>query len=220
MPNDDVRLFIAVDIPQGLKAGLINVVERLATDKWDVVRWVRAESFHITIKFIGETAGGKVEAIGKTMAAVAAQQQPFSLTLGGIGFFPSGVNANHIYVGISGNLAALGKLQRDTEAAMLAVGYTAEGKAFKPHITIGRLRREATRQQRDDAVRRALALQLGVLGSFTATGLHLMRSTLAAGGSIYDEVCFAQFPSVLLLWYDVCACLIVAASGIISPTSE
>lgn len=193
MAEDEVRLFVAVDIPRQLKDALLVVQERLSLERWDPVRWVRPDGFHITVKFIGETPASKVDAIQQAISNVAAKARPFSLTLGGMGFFPSGANANHIYVDLSGDFAALHNLQRDTEAALTRLGYAAEGKPFKPHITLGRLRKEATREQREAAVQRALDLHLGTLGSFNADGLRLMRSTLARGGSIYEEVHFAAF---------------------------
>jgi 2'-5' RNA ligase len=196
MPEDEVRLFIAVDIPLKLKNDLLALQERLALERWDAVRWVRPDGFHITVKFLGETPARKVPAIEQALSAVATRTRTFSLTLGGIGFFPNGANANHIYVGLSGDFAALHNLQRATEAALHALGYPQEGKAFKPHITLGRLRKEATHEQRAEAVQRALALHLGTLGSYSAEGLLLMRSTLARGGSIYEETYFAPFRQV------------------------
>lgn len=193
MPEDSLRLFVAIDIPRPLKDALIGVTERLALERWDPVRWVRPEGFHITIKFLGDTSTSLIPAIEQAIVTLAGQQRRFDLTLGGMGFFPSGANANHIYVGLSGNLAALGNLQQAAEAAFASLGYMVENKPFKPHITLGRLRKEATREQRDDAVRRALALGLGTIGSFSADGLRLMRSTLASGGSIYAEMRLAAF---------------------------
>ena len=193
MPEAEFRLFVAIEIPPKLKDALIGVTERLALERWDPVRWVRPEGFHITIKFLGDTPSSRVPAIEQAIATLANQQPRFDLILGGMGFFPSGANANHIYVGLSGDLAALNNLQRAADSAFANLGYARENKPFKPHITLGRLRKEATREQRDDAVSRALALGLGTVGSFSADGLHLMRSTLAAGGSIYEEMRFAGF---------------------------
>ncbi len=193
MPETALRLFVAIDIPKPLKDALISITERLTLEHWDPVRWVRPEGFHITIKFLGDTPASRVSTIEQAIANLASQQPRFDLTLGGMGFFPSGANANHIYVGLSGDLAALDNLQRAAEAAFASLGYVPENKPFKPHITLGRLRKEATLEQRDDAVRHALALGLGTVGSFSADGLRLMRSTLAAGGSIYEEMRFAGF---------------------------
>ncbi len=193
MPETALRLFVAIEIPPKLKDALIGVTARLALERWDAVRWVRPEGFHITIKFLGDTPASRVPAIEQAIATLASQQPRFDLTLGGMGFFPSGANANHIYVGLGGDLAALNSLQRASEAAFASLGYASENKPFKPHITLGRLRKEATREQRDDAVSRAIAIGLGTVGSFSADGLRLMRSTLAAGGSIYEEMRFAGF---------------------------
>jgi len=193
MPEAELRLFVAIDLPAVLKDKLIAITERLRLPGYDAVRWVRPDSFHITIKFLGETPASDIPAIEQAIVALAARQRRSDLIIGGLGFFPSGANANHIYVGISGDLAALSSLHRAAEAAFAKLGYAPENKSFKPHITLGRLRKEATREQHDAAVQRALALHLATLGSFTADGLRLMRSTLALGGSIYEEMQFAPF---------------------------
>jgi RNA 2',3'-cyclic 3'-phosphodiesterase len=193
MPEAELRLFVAIDLPAALKDKLIAIADRLRLPGYDAVRWVRPDSFHITIKFLGETPVSRIPAIEQAIAALAARQRRFDLTIGGMGFFPSGANTNHIYVGISGDLATLSSLHRAAEAAFETLGYAPENKSFKPHITLGRLRKEATREQRDEAVRRALAIHLATLGSFTTDGLRLMRSTLAPGGSIYEQVRFVPF---------------------------
>ncbi len=200
MPEADLRLFVAIDLPAALKRQLIDLTNQLRQPGYDPVRWVRPDSYHITVKFLGDTPASRVPAIEQALTTLAAAQPGFDLTIGGMGFFPSGANANHIYVDIGGNLAALGQLQRATEAALAALGYSPENKPFKPHITLGRLRKEAGRDERDAAVTRALALSLGELGRFTADGLHLMRSTLAPGGSIYQEMSFAGFAAAVTLY--------------------
>jgi len=82
-----VRLFVALEIPPAVRenlAALIRDLRAIAPQP----KWVRAENLHITLKFIGEVADTKLEAIRQALGKVRSEA-PVTLDFRGLGFFPN-----------------------------------------------------------------------------------------------------------------------------------
>src|SRR5262249_36758874 len=98
-------------------------------------RWVRPESLHVTLKFIGEKPPAAVEEIQNALAGLRCES--FSLNLRGYGFFPSPGSARVFWVGISAG-PALEALAKTVDAACAQLGIPREEHAFSPHLTLAR----------------------------------------------------------------------------------
>jgi 2'-5' RNA ligase len=110
-------------------------------------------------------------------------------------------NIRVIWVGLAGDVGALASLTHRVEREIEPLGYPREKRAFFPHLTLARVRDDAGRPTREriyDAVRPLLSKSsrstdyrpdlVRAFPSFRATHLSLMRSTLAPGGAIYDQL--------------------------------
>ena len=64
-----MRLFVALDIPEPVRENLVEVRQRFTTPE-SRMKWVRSENFHVTLKFIGEVAQGKVDAFSNDLRDV------------------------------------------------------------------------------------------------------------------------------------------------------
>jgi len=104
------------------------------------VRWVRAEGFHLTLEFLGDTDEGDVPKIIRALETAAAQTAPFTLTLAGVGSF--GRPPRVLYVRVGGDLGALHALRQRVAPSTTT---------FTPHLTLGRVRQP--RPQRPSEVR-------------------------------------------------------------------
>ena len=92
-----MRVFIALDIDEAIRdhiSRFMDGVREFAPD----ARWVRPESLHVTLKFIGEKPAEAVEQVKKALAAV--QGQPVEMGFRGHGFFPTPKSARVFWVGI------------------------------------------------------------------------------------------------------------------------
>lgn len=138
-----LRAFIAVHIPDDVKQAL-NEASRLLAGRvpTGAVRWVRPEQMHLTLRFLGDTDTGKLPAIRAAMDAVAASNAPFELRLGGIGCFPNMRRPRVIWVGLSGEEARLLSLVSSLEKQLAPFGWEPEGKPFRAHLTLGRVKDE------------------------------------------------------------------------------
>jgi RNA 2',3'-cyclic 3'-phosphodiesterase len=126
-----MRLFIGLDLPWSLK-------ERLAVLGGGIpgARWVPAENYHMTLRFIGEVQPPRAEEIDLAMAALRGRA--FSLTLAGMGTFAKGGRDTQLWVGVERN-QQLDHLQSKIDNALQRAGLEPERRRFTPHVTLARL---------------------------------------------------------------------------------
>src|SRR6185503_5959 len=134
-----LRAFIAVELPLEIRQNIQHATSNLRRDTGSLIRWVAAENMHLTLKFLGDIPSANVEALTQMIHAQADSFNCFDIYLTGIGSFPSPKRPRVIYIGIHAP-AALEAFQRQIESAARRLGYTAEERAFAPHLTIGRVR--------------------------------------------------------------------------------
>jgi 2'-5' RNA ligase len=127
-----MRLFVALDLPWPLR----QRVAMLSGAGIPGARWVPAENYHMTLRFIGETPAYRAEEIDHALAALKARS--FPLTLSGVGTFARSGRATQLWVGGERN-QALEHLQSKIETALQRIGLEPERRRFAPHITLARL---------------------------------------------------------------------------------
>jgi RNA 2',3'-cyclic 3'-phosphodiesterase len=94
---------------------------------------------HLTLKFLGETTEKQISEIKEILSKVASQFHPFHFTLEGTGYFKSGLQPNVVFAGIK-NLSELESLAAGINDNLANVGFSKETRAFKPHLTLGRIK--------------------------------------------------------------------------------
>lgn len=99
-------------------------------------RWIDRDSFHITLRFIGDIDDRLAHEIAYELEGVTAR--PFSLRLKGVGVF-GGNKPHSLYAGVEEN-ADLRRLQSIHERICQVLGLDAEGRKFTPHVTLARLK--------------------------------------------------------------------------------
>ncbi|MBL7200385.1 MAG: RNA 2',3'-cyclic phosphodiesterase [Anaerolineae bacterium] len=184
---DTVRLFIAIELDQEILQRIGKLQARLKDDTPPgLVRWVRPEGIHLTLKFLGEVPTERVEAISQATRSACAPHTPLSLAIGTLGCFPNPRRPRVIWVGVDEPTGALARLQRDVERTLKPLGYPPEGRAFSPHLTLGRVKGGGP-----DALEElgAYVSRASVqVGEMRATSVSLIRSALLPGGAVYTEL--------------------------------
>ncbi len=189
-----LRLFVACELPDDVRQALGRVQDdlRSALSGGTIrLRWVRPESVHITLKFLGEVEETRVAEI---TSALAAAVEPFELRLSssaGLGGF-GGARLRVVWLGLEGDVEALAALAGRVEQALTPLGFAAERRPFAAHLTIARVTDRASSEER-----RQLALllerhRIPALPPMILTEVRLMRSVLGPGGSAYYRM--ASFP--------------------------
>src|SRR5580704_16554134 len=118
-----MRLFVALEIPDDVRAALREFVQPLRA-KWPRVRWSRPEGQHVTLKFLGEVGEERLEAIVSVLAPLRSSG-PVTMNFRGIGFFPQSRRPRVLWAGVEGS-ENLQPLAAEVEGALVAVGFAAE----------------------------------------------------------------------------------------------
>jgi len=182
-----VRLFLAIDPGDDCRLRLASVIA-LVRASTSGVRWTRDGKLHVTLSFLGEVDETRVDAVRAAARQVAGRHAPFTASISGTGVFPDWRRPHVVWLGLQdeGRLTRLGE---DLGEVLASLGFPPD-HPFRAHLTIGRVSRPLSAQQRE-FLRKALA-SLSETYPFDATRVVLMRSTLGAGGSEYSEL--ASFP--------------------------
>src|ERR1700733_13887915 len=189
-----MRIFVALDIDDSTRQRIqrfMDGVSGLAPD----ARWVRPESLHVTLKFIGQKPLEAVEEIKRVLSIVRAE--PIEMNFRGYGFFPTAKAARVFWLGIDSGpqLAALAKAVDQT---LKAIGIPQEEHPFTPHLTLARGggRSGTPHRKKDDAANRHFqhlqeklaARPAPDFGTMAAHEFFLYQSQLAQGGSRYTKI--------------------------------
>ena len=182
-PGEQIRSFIAIPVPRaGIKV-LEDAVEKLESELGKNVRWVRPESIHLTLKFMGDIPAEKVERVLEALPPVAARFSPIELSISGLGVFPNPRRPRVLWAGVHGDLETLSSLQLAVDVAVGKLGLPKEQRAFSPHLTLGRVRREVAEGQLRRIGQVVAAGELPAAPSWTADTVNLMRTELDPAGS-------------------------------------
>jgi RNA 2',3'-cyclic 3'-phosphodiesterase len=181
-----MRLFVALDLPAGVRQALGDLIARLKP-LCPSARWVRPEGMHVTLKFIGHAiAGDDVEKLGAARAALASVRsgEPVEIRYRGVGFFPDARRPRVVWCGVEAS-ANLVQLAADIERGLELLGIPPEKHVFVPHLTLARFKSP----EKIDALER-LASEWAAhgFGSARETEFHLFESILKPGGSEYRKI--------------------------------
>jgi len=189
-----MRVFVALDIDDAIRERIQRFMEGVRDFAPDA-RWVRPESLHVTLKFIGEKPDAAVEGIKTALNSAAGQS--LQLTFRGHGFFPTAKAARVFWVGIESG-PELANLANAVDEAISRLGIPREDHTFSPHLTLARGggRSGAPGWRKGDAPNRNFCLlqeKLAVMpvpefGTMTAHEFFLYESKLMRGGSQYTKI--------------------------------
>jgi len=183
--DETVRCFVAVELPDNVKKVLSKTIITLRDSCKAPVKWVDGDAIHLTLKFLGNVPTSRIEDIRQTMAAACKGSGPLRLRLAALGAFPSTRNPRVVWIGLEGDHETLGRLAQSIDVAMVKLGFPAESRPFAPHLTLGRVRQEATTTQRESlsaALRHAAQV---IPEPFDVSKVSLMKSLLSPEGARY-----------------------------------
>jgi 2'-5' RNA ligase len=166
------RLFTAIEIPEAIRLRLSLIRAPLPGAKW-----VEAENMHITLRFAGDVDGRTADEFAAFLDDIRVP--PFSVSIAGVGAF-GGRDPRVLWAGVEAG-ERLEALYRANDRAARSAGLEPEGRTFKAHVTLARMR--GARQQ---AVARFLA-ENGALRTepFTPTRFVLFSARPGSGGGPY-----------------------------------
>lgn len=202
-----MRLFVALDIPDAIRLAIsayVDDLRRIASD----AKWVRPESYHITLKFIGEWRREVSEVIE---ALQTVQAPPVTVNIRGSGFFPTPRSPRVFWVGIEAENVGqaflpvgrseapqrtLSVLASKVDEACSTLGIEKELREFSPHLTLARSGSGSPRPKKDEKLApsmKRLAERIATMpspdfGTIHATEFFLYESKLSPSGAQYKKL--------------------------------
>jgi len=173
-----------VNLPPSTRSAITQAAEPLRAAAPGLA-WIDEARLHLTVKFLGEQPPSAVPALVEGLNRVASRHRSFALDLKGIGAFPNFRRARVVWMGVELE-PRLELVHHDVESHCERLGHEVEGRPFRPHLTLARVKGRA-----DESTLRALARAARAVSFETevhVTTIDLMRSTLDARGARYDLV--------------------------------
>ncbi len=176
-----MRLFVAVPLPPAAQQDVAAILRTLSELEWPV-RWVKEDGLHVSLKFFGEVTSDRVEPIEEMVQIATRGMKPIELVPEGGGAFPSRQHPRVLRLELSAS-PDLELLQDRLERGGEQIGFPPEGRPFRPHITLGRVR-EGHRLPAG-AMNHIEGLQ--VSAPFLAERVVLFESRLTPAGPVYGS---------------------------------
>jgi 2'-5' RNA ligase len=185
-----MRIFIALDIDEAIRHRIARFMDGMRGFAPDA-RWMRPESLHITLKFIGETAPENVDQIKEALKAAATNA--IEMNIRGSGFFPGAKSPRVFWLGIEAG-PSLAALASTVDERVASLGIAKEDHPFSPHLTLAR--GSGSPRSKSDGFKpsfqrlqeKLAALPVPEFGTMTAREFFLYQSHLSRGGSRYEKL--------------------------------
>ncbi len=174
-------MFCAVELPSEVRAQLEDHVATLRKQIPDVAAsWSRVENVHLTLKFFGNVAIDRIETISRAIDRAVKEFSPFEIGVGETGTFRTQV----LWIGVSDPSGKLSALHKQIEKECAAEGFEKEDRAYRPHLTIARIRRPQGARRLADAHRQMRFENVAV----AVKEVVVFRSELSPKGSKYTAI--------------------------------
>ena len=155
------------------------------------VRWVPIENIHLSLKFLGDVSEKNIPVLQEIVLAEANSHTTFEISLGGFGVFPNALRPRVLWVGVEAP-DELVNLQRRIDMETARLGYAPDQREFTPHLTFGRVSRNASPQQVRKVSDLLRSFNLGFLGASRIEEVCMFRSDLGPEGAVYSKIYCAQ----------------------------
>ena len=185
MRNRGWRMFCAFELPESLRARISQHGQRVRDAVPEAAAsWSRPENIHLTVKFFGNVDQERVPAISAAASRVVKEFSPIKIVVGKTGVFPRPSRPQVLWIGVDDASGVLVNLQKQLENEFAREGFPKEDRAFRPHLTIARIRKphDAARLAQTHLEARFETVEL------TLTELVLLRSELSSKGSKYTAI--------------------------------
>ncbi len=179
-----MRLFFAIELGEALLDRLYETTAPLRAEAPELA-WVPRERCHLTLKFLGEVGEAAASKLIDAADRAAARHQPLEMSVREIGAFPNFRRARVVWIGVEQE-PRLELLHHDLELACEHEGFDVEGRPFRPHITLARVRAPLPVERMRALARVARTVRMQAV--VPVEHITLFESTLAPQGARYRRI--------------------------------
>lgn len=186
-----IRTFIAVSLDSAQSRSVVRLQSELKGGDDRGIRWVAKEHFHVNLAFLGDVESSKLVGVCEMVKRVASDHAPFSWQPRGLGAFPNLRRPNVLWVGVRDLANSFAAIREDLQMALVEIGFEPDPRPFRPHVTLGRVRRggrvphtviEGIKNRQNWQGAASDALEIQVVGS-----------DLGPSGPVYTVIASCQF---------------------------
>lgn len=177
-----MRLFIAVELDEGLRPKVLEVENRIKQCGGDV-KLVEPQNLHFTLKFLGEVEEGRVPEIEDKIRDILEDSKPFTISIEGFGYFGSPRYLKTLWIDVKEGKEQLQGLADSLNTALDYIRH--EKHKGDIHLTVGRVK---SAKNRDALLREIEALKDVKVGEMVVKEVKLKQSALNKTGPVYSDV--------------------------------
>jgi 2'-5' RNA ligase len=179
------RMFCALELPESLRSRIREHAQRVREAVPEATAsWSRPDNIHLTVKFFGNVDQAKILGISAAAERAVKGFSAPQIVVGGTGVFPKPNRPQVLWIGIHDPSGTLSKLQQRLEDEFAREGFPKEHRAFRPHLTIARIRKP---QYANLLAEAQLQTEFAAV-EVTLNELVVFRSELSPKGSKYTAV--------------------------------
>jgi len=179
-----IRSFIAIELGDKEKRSL-ELIQNKMKRELPTVRWVKPNTIHLTIKFLGFIEESEIPRIKEIINTAAENCRPFQMRLSGLGAFPNARNPRVIWIGVREESGVLKQLAAELERLLAEIGVEPEDRAFSAHLTLGRVKERGGRDVFSSVLP---TFKDEDAGEMRVDKISLIRSDLTPQGPIYSTL--------------------------------
>lgn len=178
------RTFVAIEVGPQAVAALIRLQKQLEGQVADL-RWIPADQMHVTIKFLGDVDNRDLPKICEELHRACQGLEPFDASMRGLGTFPRNKPPRLLWAGMDEGCQELIGIHQHLDHSLAEIGIPREGRAFTPHLTLGRVGRNTQLETLAGLVADASP---GINARFEVDEVHLMASIRERGKIVHEPI--------------------------------
>jgi 2'-5' RNA ligase len=181
----NIRAFLAIEPPAAIldAAGILQ--EKLKKETTGKVSWTKPQGNHLTLKFFGNIDENDKKNICAAVGKQVALIPPILIKIEGTGCFPNSKKPRVLWLGASGDIEKIAKLQAQLEEDFEKLGFARENRNFRPHLTLGRIKNPSEVTGVGEAINKYIDYSAG---EFICKEAVLFQSKLTPQGAIYSKL--------------------------------
>ena len=185
------RAFIALELPSTILSELASIQKLLQRQFNCPAKWVACNNIHLTLSFLGEIPPEALENAKQSVSEATTGQNALNLSFDRLGAFPNMIQPRIVWVGLNGELAGLISLQTKLDQLLRRRGLSLEERRFSPHLTLARIRDEASPSDRQLLGQTLSSTKINQ-AHFSARSISLIKSLLTPYGPSYSTLFRAE----------------------------
>lgn len=188
MIDQEVRAFIAIELPERFRKMMGEFQSGLKRPQQRFVKWVKPGSVHLTLKFLGNVKSNQLDPINRELDDIAKDSKTFTVVTSETGCFPNLKKVRVFWLGLSGDVEELLKLQGKIDVALSSIGFPRENRPFTAHLTMARINEDCSTADRLELCELIKDTRFPQPVSMKVEAVSLMRSQLTPAGAVYTRL--------------------------------